>query len=110
MTTIEKAKDLFWCEECDSMISESHRCEQWSHVARIPAKAVIAIKSLAALEAEKPAEDAMEVALKVLKMEPNRNSTIDYANVIQQYAEAYHTKQCEECKNDSAKRANSQDL
>ena len=33
-------EDKFYCTECCSFTDKNHRCEQWSNVIRIPARAV----------------------------------------------------------------------
>jgi len=33
-------KDLFYCKDCDCLVDENHRCQQWSTVSRIPSGAI----------------------------------------------------------------------
>jgi len=66
-----------------------------------PAKRIInrVDEALAALEAEKPAEDAIKVAEYLFNMEyPNTpiKWMLSSAKVIQQYAEAYHERKMKE--------------
>jgi len=50
----DEAGDRWWCYECKAFVDESHRCEQWAQVRRIPAEAIAALdrKELVALRAE----------------------------------------------------------
>lgn len=90
MSAIEKAKDYL-----GRVIAEECAKEDWDGVVLVYAR-----EALAALEAEKPAEDALELASKI------EHGAHDYAKFwrrvlpqwLQSYAEAYHAKKCAECK------------
>jgi len=61
-------------------------------------------EALAALEAEKPADDAVSVVEQwslehMGKYESAQTANIDLARHIQQFAESYHAKKCADCKN-----------
>lgn len=53
--------DAFWCSECGLVDEWTHRCQKWSSVTRIPAKAVIALIDAYVLEElNRAAERALE--------------------------------------------------
>lgn len=58
------------------------------------------LESLSALEAEKPEERAVSIALSIAYGCATGESTVeDDAQLIQKYAESYHAKNCAKCDN-----------
>ena len=91
-TAIEKAKEAETC--MDDAIS----CILRGIPVRDLAERMVALDSaLAALEAEKPAEDALNLVYQWrldYKRDPELESMSELSSRIQSFAEAYHAKRC----------------
>lgn len=93
MTAMEKAREAL----IDVMRFLNARVEKTSgeiyHIDQLR-------EALAALEAEKPAEDAGECAELCIAvwLSPSTDRRNDTAKLIHSFAESYHAKRCAECK------------
>ena len=96
MNAIEALK-----EAREAMRERRSYCEQWEYkydeIWDIEDKAID--QTIAALEAEKPDNRAMEVALHLYNNQAIPAESInEYAQAIQSCVESYHAKQCVACK------------
>ena len=89
MNAIEKAKDA---------IEFTLRVDSLEGYLLHPESVNKLIEALAALEAEKPAEDAIVVASWLENAFGFGCTTIQAAVKINSYAESYHARECENCK------------
>ena len=112
MTVLEKAKEAlkacpFCGGEADYSIGEKGDGTPWDYVECLECGASTEPEiwnKRAALEAEKPDNDAVSVVEQwslehMGKYESAQTANIDLARHIQQFAESYHAKKCADCKN-----------
>ena len=101
MNAIEKAKEAL------EMALREHN--DFMRQADLPTGSKVIEEAIAALEAEKPAEDANDIVIEIRSYntvpngqcfgDPYKIAIESASSLIQQYAEAYHAKRCEECQN-----------
>ena len=97
MTAIETMKDALEYVVCLDVNPKTTKLTGQNRIVLAANMARKALKTYAELEAEKPAEDAIDVVERIYELYGD-NCTKESIEVLQQYAEAYHAKRCAECK------------
>lgn len=110
MTAVEKAKEDKVYNKIMNVIddfvkhgeridlSSETRCVAYINKGKLTRwlKQNFAIRELASLEAEKPADDAIDVAEQIY-ISFGDNETDEAIEILNKYAESYHQKQCVKC-------------